>query len=117
MTLKDMTIKALDYLINVKGISKRQIAKVIGVPSSRLTYVYGAKWVDPKLLEAIYYHWPETKLTSQEGMAKMMEMVRTEAKERLQDQELAKEMAKEMEELKIMLMELEKKYELYIKNK
>ena len=117
MTLKEMTINALEYLINVKGLSKREISRTIGIHPSRLTYVYGAKWVDPQLLEALHKHWPELKPTKAEDLLLYLETAKTEVEDAAKDETKVEYIKQQLGDVKALLEEIEKTIKEMSKNK
>lgn len=116
MTLKDMTINALDYLINVKGLSKRHIASVIGITSSRLTYVYGAKAVDPEILKRLHEHWPELKPQKPQDLEDYLKAAKNEVEDAVKDESKAAYLQQQLGDVKAILANIEKTINEMAKN-
>lgn len=108
MTLKDITINALEYLIRVKGLSKREIASVIGITPSRLTYVYGAKSVDPDLIKALHEHWPELRPEKPQDLESYLEVAKKEVEYSVKDEANVEYIQKQLGDVKSILENIEK---------
>jgi hypothetical protein len=112
-----MTINALDYLINVKGLSKRHIARVIGVTSSKLTYVYGAKLVDPEILKRLHEHWPELKPQKPQDLEDYLKAAKNEVDDAVKDDSKAAYIQQQLGDVKAILAKIEKAIDEMKRNK